>query len=118
MSFLISLIIHIAANAGGIYLAWLVVPDVTFTGDFTLLIIAGAAMGVINAFLKPILKILTLPLLLLSFGLFSIIINMFLLWLVDILIQELTIGGILPLFWATILISGINLLVSPFTKKV
>ncbi len=76
-------------------------PGVTFSGDFKYLIMAGALLGLLNFFVKPILKLITLPLRILTLGLFSLIINMLLVMAVDILFVELTIQGIVPLFETT-----------------
>jgi len=118
MSFLVHVILLVAANAFGIWLAQKVIPGITFSGDMVHLLLVGALMGVINALAKPILKLLTLPLILLTLGLFSIIINMFLLFVVDILTPELTIDTITGLFLGTLLLLVVNMGVSPFIKKI
>jgi len=58
----------------------------------------------VNSFIKPILKIITLPLRILTFGLFGLIINMLMIWLVDIFFPELIIAGLIPLFWLTFIV--------------
>jgi len=92
---------------GGILSFWLAVkfvPRVEFVGEIKYLIMAGAFLGLINFFIKPILKIITLPLRILTFGLFGLVINMGLIWFVDIIFPELIIPGIVPLFWTTLII--------------
>ncbi len=92
---------------GGILSLWLAikfVPGVEFSGEIKYLIFAGIFLGLINFFLKPILKFITFPLRILTFGLFSLIINMLIVWTVDVFFPELTIQGIVPLFWSTIII--------------
>ncbi len=115
-----SLIVHLLSNSLAIYVAARLVPEITFTGDLKILLMAGVAMGLINFFAKPILKLITFPLILLSLGLFTIVINMLLLWVVDLLITELVIQGILALFLGTIIISVVNavasLLIRPLAK--
>jgi len=98
------LIFQIIAGILGIWLAQRYVPGVEFTGEIQYLLLAGAVLGLINFFLKPILKIITLPLRILTFGLFTLIINMAMVWVVDILFPELIIQGIIPLFWTTLII--------------
>ena len=92
---------------GGILSFWLAVkfvPGVEFMGEIKYLILAGAFLGLINFLIKPILKIITLPLRVLTFGLFSLIINMGLIWFVDIIFPELIIPGLVPLFWTTLIV--------------
>lgn len=92
---------------GGILSFWLAVkfvPGVEFVGEIKYLIFAGALLGLINFFIKPILEIITLPLKILTFGLFGLVINVGLVWLVDIFFPELIIPGLVPLFWTTLIV--------------
>ena len=100
----------------GIHLASNFVEGVTFTGDLWQLTVAGAILGSLNFFLKPILKIVLLPLRLLTLGLFTIVINMAILWGVDLYLETLTIEGIIPLFLGTILISILSMFLGIFLR--
>ena len=106
------LFFQIIAGILGIFLATKFVPGVSlqilpgqsslfgieFTAAWQILVLVGGVLGLINFFLKPVLKIITLPLRILTFGLFSLVINMLMVWVVDILFLELVISGIIPLF--------------------
>jgi putative membrane protein len=119
-----SLILQIIAGILGIFLATKFVPGVTlevvpgqsslfgieFTASWQILLLVGSALGLINFFIKPVLKIITLPLRILTFGLFSLVINVLMVWIVDVLFPELVIQGIIPLFWTTVIIWGVSLL--------
>jgi len=119
-----SLILQIIAGILGIFLATKFVPGVSleilpgqsslfgieFTASWQILLLIGFALGLINFFIKPILKMITLPLRILTFGLFSLVINVGIIWTVDILFPELVISGIIPLFWTTVIIWGVSLL--------
>lgn len=112
------LIIQIIAGIVGIFLAIEFVPDVSLeiipgqssflgivlTANWQILILVGSVLGLLNFFLKPVLKMLTFPLRVLTLGLFSFLINMFLVWAVDILFLEFEIQGLIPLFWTTLII--------------
>jgi len=92
---------------GGILSFWLAVkfvPGVEFVGEIKYLIMAGAFLGLINFFIKPILKIITLPLRVLTLGLFGLVINMGLIWFVDIIFPELIIQGLVPLIFTTLIV--------------
>jgi len=98
------LIFQIIAGILGIFLASKFVPGVEFLGKTQYLIFAGFILGLINFFIKPILNLITLPLRILTLGIFSLLINMAIIWIVDIIFPELIIRGIIPLFWTTIII--------------
>jgi putative membrane protein len=66
---------------------------------------AGFALGALNTFVRPLLKILTFPLILITFGLFSALINALMLWLAADLTGLVTIAGIGSLLAATIIVS-------------
>ncbi len=126
------LFLQIIAGILGIFLATKFVPGVSleiipgqsslfgieFTAAWQILVLVGCVLGLINFFLKPVLKIITLPLRILTFGLFSLIINMLMVWVVDILFLELVISGIIPLFWTTVIIWLISLLLGLYQPKI
>ena len=114
----IRLFFHILAGTLGLFLAARFVPGVEFFGAVQMLLIIGSILGLINLFIKPILKAITLPLRLLTFGLFTLVINMGLVWSVEILFpEELEITGLVPLFWTTIIIWGLNLIFGLYNNK-
>lgn len=79
-----SLFIRLILNAGSLYLLIYFMPqDIVYTGGVKFFVIAGIFMTIINIFVKPILKILALPFIILTAGLFMIFINAFLLWLLS-----------------------------------
>ena len=94
----------------GIYLAILFIPGVDITnGEFTregikILILVGSVFGLINFFIKPVISFITLPLRIITLGLFGILINIAMIWIVDIIFTELVISGFSALFWTSILI--------------
>ena len=98
---------------GGIASFWLAirfVPGVDFIGEIKYLIMAGAFLGLINFLIKPIIRIIALPLRILTLGFFGLVINMSLIWFVELVFPELIIAGIIPLFWTTLIVSFIGFL--------
>lgn len=73
-----------------------------------ILILTGAMLGLINFFVKPILDKITLPLKLLTFGLFGLILNMLIIWVLDILFLEFSVEGIYSLFLVGLIATIIN----------
>ena len=83
---------------------------IEFTEQWQLLLIVGGILGIINIFVRPILSFLTLPLKILTLGLLPLIVNMFIIWVLDILFLELVIVGLTPLFFTAIITLIINFL--------
>ena len=75
-----NIIVKIVVNAVAIWVATLVVPHVEVTGDSTgnkilSLLAVGALFGVVNAFIKPVVKLFALPFYILTLGLFALVVN-------------------------------------------
>ncbi|MEX0870032.1 MAG: phage holin family protein [Candidatus Spechtbacterales bacterium] len=103
-----------AVNAFAVYIAAILINGVTlnigedtweFVGAMALI---GFVLWFGNSVLKPVIKVLTFPLILVTFGLFNVAINMFILWGAAEILPQLTIVGFLPLLWTTLIISLIN----------
>lgn len=88
-----------------------------FSERWQILFLVGAVLGLINFFIKPILKVITLPLRILTFGLFGLVINMAMVWVVAILFLELIVPGISALFWTTTIIWGMSFLLGLYRFK-
>jgi putative membrane protein len=115
---LIDLIVRILTNALAIFIAGQVVPGfVLENDDFEALLTAGFVLGLINFFVKPILKLLSLPAILLTFGLFTIVINVAMLFLLDYALPAIRIEGLEAAFWAMLVMSAVNIFIGFFTKK-
>lgn len=104
------LIAQIAAGTIGIWIATEIVPRVSLAPTaprkkLLYLIIIGTVIGLINFFIKPLLDLITLPLRILSLGIFSFILDMGIIWAADIIFVEvLTILGFVPLIWTTLIV--------------
>ena len=112
------LIIQILTNAIAIYVAAEIVPGFTLQeNSFATLLTAGFILGMINYFIKPILKLVSAPLILFTLGLFTIVINIAMLFLLDHFMAELEISGLWAAFWAMLVISAVNIFIGAFSKK-
>lgn len=87
-------------------------------GFFSSLVFVGAFLGFLNFFIKPALDFITLPLRIITFGLFSLVINFFLILIVDIVFEELEIQGFIPLLWTTFISWILTTLVLAFFPKI
>lgn len=108
---LLRLIAPLLANLIGLYTAAKYIPGVDFQGPWWALIIAALLLSLLHIFIKPVLKILAFPLIFLTAGFFSFLINLGILWFADKLIEELTIDGIGPLLLTTLLLSVIHFII-------
>ena len=93
MRFLLRLVV----NAAAVFLAANLVPGIAVTG-FGVALLAGLILGLVNAVIKPILIVLTLPFTIVTLGLFIFVVNAICLALVAWLVPGLTISG----FWAAL----------------
>lgn len=112
------LILQIISGILGLWIAIRFIPEVEFVGKIQALFLAGLVLGLFNFFLKPVLKFITLPLRILTFGLFSLVINIGMIWLIDFIFDEIKIFGIWPLFLTTLIIWGISFLINIFIPKI
>ena len=91
------------------------VPGFTVQGGIRDYVIAGAVLGILNVIVKPILKVIAFPLMLLSLGLFGIVINALLLWALTSIVPTVMIAGLIPLVWGTLVVTAGNIVVSWFS---
>lgn len=112
---MINLLFHILGNSFGLYLAGRFIRGVEFIGDWVDLLLAGALLGILNFFVKPLIKIISTPLIVLTLGLFIFIINLFILWLLEFLMDgSLEIEGFQAYFWTIVIITLINFVVNHY----
>jgi len=110
-------LIRILGNALAIYLAAYFVKNFNFSGDWLMLLLTGLVLAVFNGILKPVLKFISAPLIVLTLGLFSLVINIIILWLLTQFIDDLQITGFWAYFWGTVIISLVNMAIASFIKK-
>lgn len=79
------------------------------------LLLASLVLGALNAFVRPLLLLGCLPLLILSLGLFLLVINAALLWLTGYLVEDFNVPGFWPAFWGALVISIVTLITNKIT---
>ena len=113
-------VIQLLINAAALYVAVLVVDGLDFNfdreGAWLEFILVALIFGLVNTFLKPVLRLLTLPITMVTFGLFLLVLNALLLLLVGWISTELSLGlmvdGFLPALLGSIVISIVGFLLS------
>ena len=119
------IILRILANAAALYFtSQILVGDFAVVGGLKGYLIAGVIFGVLNTLVKPILKILSFPLILLTVGLFHLILNMLMIWLAEYALEVLDFAGVgivvahIPAyFYAGLLLAVANYFIHWLTRK-
>jgi putative membrane protein len=116
MPFLIRLLV----NAAALWVATQLVPGVTYVGGPLPFLGVALVFGLINAILRPVLKILTLPIIILTLGIFALVINGLMLLLTSSLSEALGLGfhvrGFWPAFWGALVVSIVSTILSLLIK--
>jgi putative membrane protein len=104
------ILIRLAISAVALWAAAYLIPGIKFSDDsyLTILIIA-VVFGLVNAFIKPIVRLLSLPVRILTLGLFGLIINTAMLALTALILEQLTIDGFVAAFLGALVISVVSI---------
>jgi putative membrane protein len=105
-------VVRLLVNAAALWVATRVVPGVTYSGELVPFLGVALVFGIVNAFIRPVAKLLALPLIILTLGLFALIVNGLMLWLTSSLSETLGLGFHVSGFWAALFGSLIVSIVS------
>ncbi len=117
MKFLLKLFILIISNAIALYAASALIPGFQITTDYVGFLKIGLVFGIINTFIRPIVKLLSFPLIIITFGLFSLVINILLLYYTSYLFNFFTINSLFAGILGLLVISLVNSIMSAVFKK-
>ncbi len=106
------LLVRVGANALGIFIAAQFLPKISYESSLVVLCIAATVLALINAVVKPIVVIFALPAYLITLGLFSIVVNALMIYLVDIVYKPFEIKGLFTALLAGVVIGLINYIVT------
>jgi putative membrane protein len=117
MAFLIRLIV----NAAALWVATRLVSGVTYVGGWAPFFGVALVFGFVNAFIRPVAKILAFPVIILTLGVFSLVVNGLMLWLTSSLSDTLGLGfhvtGFWPAFWGALVVSIVSTLLSMMVSE-
>ena len=103
---------RLLVNAAALWVATRVVPGVEFSGGWVPFFAVALVFGVVNAFVGTFTKILTFPLIILTLGLFLLVVNGLMLWLTGAVAATLGLGfhvrGFWPAFWGALVVSIVS----------
>lgn len=97
------LVIRMLITAVGLALAAWIIPGIVVAGPGTLLL-AALLMGLVNAFVRPIVIVLTLPITVITLGLFLLVVNAAMFGLVAYLLPGFTVSGFLPALFGWLIV--------------
>lgn len=110
------LLLHWLILSAAVFAAAFFVPGIQVASVITAVIVA-AVLGFINTIIKPVIKILTLPINIITLGLFSLVLNGFFLWLISRFVAGFSIATFMSAFWGAIIVSIVNWFGNRFLKK-
>lgn len=105
-------VIRLFVNALALSAAAYLVSGIVLEGGFGPVLLVALVFGLVNAIIKPILMLLALPLLLVTLGLFTLIINAGLLLLTARLTDALMVSGFGAAFWGSLVVSVVSMLLN------
>jgi putative membrane protein len=123
----VGFLLRVAVTGLALWVVTLIVPGISFVGGQTdvqrvgIIVVVALIFGLVNAFIKPIVQLLSIPLYILTLGLFHVVINAFMLWITAWITEHTTHWGLQidhfwwTAIWAAILLSIVGWLISlPF----
>jgi putative membrane protein len=111
-----SIILSGLATALSLLVVDLVVPGVTIT-TITAAAIAAVSVGLVNAFIKPILQTVAVPINFLTFGLFSLVVNGFSFWLASLAVPGFYVQGILGFILGPIVLASVSTFLGNYLER-
>ncbi|AQG81487.1 phage holin family protein [Spirosoma montaniterrae] len=105
------LIIRILISAVAVYVASSFIPGVTVTGGIGTYLIVAIVLGFLNAFIKPVLTILTIPITIITLGLFLLVLNVLMVYLTAYLVSGFAVSGFIAALLFSIVVSVVTALI-------
>jgi putative membrane protein len=114
-------LLRLLATAAALWVAVLIVPGIDYTGPWLHLLIVALVFGVVNAVVRPILVYLSCPLIVLTLGLFMLVLNALMLWLTATFSGALGIAfdvrGFVPAFIGGLVVGIVSAVLNIFVGK-
>ncbi len=109
------MLIHLFVSAFAIIVTTYLIPgaEVTLFGSVVLAVV----LGIINVFIKPVVKLISLPITILTLGLFSLVINALFILLASKIVEGFYVSGFWSAFFFAIVLSLVNALFNHFSRE-
>jgi putative membrane protein len=105
------ILIRVLISAVAVYIASIFVPGIRVSGGPTTYLIVAVVLGLLNAFVKPILTILTIPITVITLGLFLIVLNVLMVYLTAYLVKGFQVNGFIAALLFSIIVSVVTWLI-------
>lgn len=109
------LIVHWIVSALAILIAAYLIPGVHVT--LVSALVLAVVLGIINIFFKPVINLITLPINILTLGLFSLVVNALLILLASMVVPDFTVDGFWPAFFFAIVLALVSAVFGAMNKK-
>ena len=110
-------LLQIVLNGVALLVAARLVPGIHYEGSLLYLLVAGLVLGLVNLIVKPIVSFFSFPLILLTLGLFYLVINGLMLYLAAFLLDGLRVDGCLPAILGGLVIAAFNWVLRALTPE-
>ncbi len=111
-----SLLLRWVFGALSLILVTYLVPGIVVASFYSALL-AALVLGLVNALIRPVLIILTLPVNILTLGLFTLVINALMFWLASSIVKGFNVNGFLPAFFGALVVSIISWMLNGIFNK-
>ena len=115
---LIDLLLRLVGNLAALWVASELFDEMTYGDAFGTLLLAAMVFTIVNWIVKPIVAILSIPLIILTLGVAYFFVNVLMLLLTDWVVDDFEAGGFWTVVGATIVIWVVNLVISAFAHDV
>lgn len=105
---MLKLLLRWVINALSIWVASLIVDGIVLVGSIWQILLIALIFGLVNTLIKPLLQFFAAPIIVITVGFFTLLINAFLLWLTSLLSNILVVEGFWAAFWGALIISIIS----------
>ena len=110
--------LRFVGNLAALWVASAIFDEFTYGDSFGVLVLAAVVFTIVNWFIKPVLSILSIPFIIITFGIAYFVINMLMLELTDWVVGDFEVGSFWTVVGATIVVWFVNVLVSALLRDV
>ncbi len=104
-------VLRFLGTVAAVYLTVNFVPGISVSGGWTTILVVALVWSVITMVIRPVLSILTLPLTIITFGLFSFVLNALLFWAMTIVVPGFVIAGFVSALLGAVVLSLLSWLI-------
>ena len=113
---MVRLLATLAVNCAGLAAASALIPSINYHHHLGTLILAGLILGLVNLALRPLVILLTLPAVIVSFGIALLFINALMLWVTGRIVSGFDVRGFLPTVGGALVLWAVNMVLRPWVR--